>query len=123
MASRAVFAAARRGLSTAPAAGKLTRAEVLAAIGEGGPAAGWELNHTDGRVVIKRSFTFADFTVAWSFMSRVALHAEKCGHHPEWSNVYNRVSVVLTTHDAGNTVTGKDVELAAIINACAAPLA
>ena len=63
-----------------------------------------------------RDFEFADFLEAFGFMSRVALLAEKAGHHPNWSNVYNRVSIALTTHDAGNTVTAKDLELALAIN-------
>jgi len=54
-----------------------------------------------GRSTLSRSYTFADFSAAWGFMSRVALHAEKRDHHPEWFNVYNRVQVVLSTHDAG----------------------
>jgi 4a-hydroxytetrahydrobiopterin dehydratase len=58
------------------------------------------------------SFTFADFTEAFGFMARVALLAEKADHHPEWSNVYNKVEIKLTTHDAGNTVTEKDRKLA-----------
>ncbi len=61
---------------------------------------------------LKRSFKFKDFIEAWSFMTRVALEAEKMGHHPEWSNVYNTVDITLTTHDKGNTVTSKDRALA-----------
>lgn len=60
---------------------------------------------------------FADFTTAFGFMTQVAILAEKMDHHPEWSNVYNRVSIRLTTHDAGNTVTDKDRKLAAAIEA------
>lgn len=60
---------------------------------------------------ITRSFTFKDFVSAFGFMSQAALIAEKMNHHPDWSNVYNRVDVNLTTHDAGG-VTQKDVELA-----------
>lgn len=59
-----------------------------------------------------RTFIFKDFIQAWSFMSAVAIVAEKQNHHPEWSNVYNKVNIVLTTHDAGNTVTEKDIKLA-----------
>ena len=55
--------------------------------------------------------TFKDFSQAWGFMSRVALLADKVDHHPEWSNVYNRVEVLLTTHDAGG-VTARDLEFA-----------
>jgi 4a-hydroxytetrahydrobiopterin dehydratase len=60
---------------------------------------------------IAREFVFDDFVQAFSFMTRVALVAEKRDHHPEWSNVYNRVSIVLTTHDAGG-LTAKDIALA-----------
>lgn len=62
------------------------------------------------------AFTFADFTTAFAFMTEVAFAAEAAGHHPEWTNVYNRVSIRLTTHDAGNTVTEKDHHLAAVID-------
>ena len=60
---------------------------------------------------IERQYKFADFVAAFGFMTRVALMAEKADHHPEWSNVYNRVEVRLTTHDAGG-ITAKDVALA-----------
>ena len=62
-------------------------------------------------------FQFADFRAAFAFMTEVAFAAEAAGHHPEWTNVYNRVSVRLTTHDAGNTVTEKDRALAEAITA------
>ena len=65
---------------------------------------------------LTREFEFADFVEAWGFMSRVAIIAEKMNHHPNWSNVYNKVTVDLTTHDAGNTVTEKDRKLAAAID-------
>nr|WP_268907125.1 4a-hydroxytetrahydrobiopterin dehydratase [Collimonas silvisoli] len=65
----------------------------------------------DGRDAIQKTFKFADFNAAFGFMTQVALLAEKMDHHPEWSNVYNRVEVVLTTHDA-NGVTDLDVRLA-----------
>lgn len=78
--------------------------------------AGWA-RHA-GRHAITRSFTFADFNQAFAFMCRVALKAEAIGHHPEWSNVYNRVSVTLSTHDAGG-VTEKDIALAAFMDAAA----
>ena len=64
-----------------------------------------------GRDAISKAYKFADFNAAFGFMTRVALKADKMDHHPEWSNVYNRVEVVLTTHDA-NGVTHKDVALA-----------
>ena len=60
---------------------------------------------------IRRDFVFADFVQAFAFMTRIALVAEKHDHHPEWSNVYNRVSITLTTHDAGG-LTAKDIALA-----------
>lgn len=63
-----------------------------------------------------RDFTFTDFSEAFAFMTRVALAAEKMDHHPWWSNVYNKVTIKLTTHDAGNTVTDRDRKLAAIID-------
>jgi 4a-hydroxytetrahydrobiopterin dehydratase len=66
---------------------------------------------------LHRTFTFADFTEAFAFMTRVAFLAEQHQHHPNWSNVYNTVEVTLTTHDAGNTVTDKDRKLAAAIDA------
>ena len=65
--------------------------------------------------LITRSFAFADFSEAFAFMTRVALLAEKFDHHPEWSNVYNRVDITLTTHDA-NGLSHRDVEMAQAIN-------
>ena len=57
-------------------------------------------------------FIFKDFSQAWAFMSEVAIAAEKQNHHPNWSNVYNKVNIHLSTHDAGDIVTEKDKELA-----------
>jgi len=74
------------------------------------------------RDAIRRSFRFRDFSEAFSFMTRVALAAEQADHHPEWSNVWNRVDVLLTTHSAGG-VTQKDVDLAKRMDAFAAQLA
>jgi 4a-hydroxytetrahydrobiopterin dehydratase len=74
---------------------------------------GW--GEVQGRDAIKRSFQFADFTQAWGFMTRVALAAERADHHPEWSNVYNKVEIVLSTHDAGG-LSDKDVALARFID-------
>lgn len=65
---------------------------------------------------IEREFRFADFVAAFGFMTRVALLAEKADHHPEWSNVYNRVTIRLTTHDAGG-LSARDAEMAATIEA------
>jgi 4a-hydroxytetrahydrobiopterin dehydratase len=77
---------------------------------------GWSA--VSGRDAIAKTYKFADFNAAFGFMSRVALVAEKMDHHPEWSNVYNRVEVVLTTHDAGG-VTQKDVDLARFMDGAA----
>ena len=63
------------------------------------------------------NFEFDDFVVAFGFITKVALEAEKMNHHPEWSNVYNRVEIRLSTHDAGNVVTDSDRQLAAKIEA------
>lgn len=73
---------------------------------------GWTLH--EGKLRLERRF--ADFSQAWGFMSRVALLAEALRHHPEWSNVWNRVTIELTTHDAGG-LTRRDVELATKIQA------
>ena len=62
-----------------------------------------------------RSFAFRDFSSAWAFMSRVALLAEKQDHHPEWENVYNRVTITLTTHDAGG-LSERDLRMAKAID-------
>jgi 4a-hydroxytetrahydrobiopterin dehydratase len=78
---------------------------------------GWRA--VDGRDAITKEFRFKDFNAAFGFMSRVALHAEKHDHHPEWFNVYNRVQVTLATHDAGG-VTEKDVALAHFMDEAAA---
>jgi 4a-hydroxytetrahydrobiopterin dehydratase len=64
-----------------------------------------------------KEFEFKDFSDAWAFMSKVALAAEKMDHHPEWTNVYNKVVIKLNTHSAGNIVTQKDKDLAAVIDA------
>ncbi len=72
-------------------------------------AAGWQV--TEGRDAIRKTFAFANFVEAFGFMARVALHAEKLNHHPEWSNVYRTVEVTLSTHDAGG-LTELDVKLA-----------
>ncbi|MEP7263928.1 MAG: 4a-hydroxytetrahydrobiopterin dehydratase [Bacteroidota bacterium] len=66
---------------------------------------------------LNRDFAFKNFSEAFAFMTRVALIAEKMNHHPEWSNVYNKVSIHLNTHDAGDIVTDKDRKLAAAIDA------
>lgn len=68
-------------------------------------------SHDEQRGAISRSFAFADFVQAFAFMTQVALTAEKRDHHPEWSNVYNKVNMTLTTHDA-NGLTQRDIDLA-----------
>lgn len=66
---------------------------------------------------LQRTFKFADFSEAFAFMTRVALEAEKMGHHPTWTNTYNTVEIRLSTHDADDTVTDKDHRLASAIDA------
>jgi 4a-hydroxytetrahydrobiopterin dehydratase len=95
------------------------RRAVLPALG----AAGW--GAVQGRDAICKGWKFKDFSAAWAFMSRAALAAEVLNHHPEWSNVYNRVTVTLTTHDCGG-LSELDVRLAKKMEAFAqeaAPLA
>ena len=93
--------------------GKLTgaaRAQAIAAL------KGW--GDVKGRDAIHKSFKFSDFNQAFGFMTRVALQAERMDHHPEWSNVYNRVEITLSTHDAGG-VSARDIELATLIDGLA----
>lgn len=66
----------------------------------------------EDRNALHRSIEFTDFSEAFGTMTRIAIEAEKCGHHPEWFNVYNRLEIWLTTHDAGNAVSALDIELA-----------
>jgi len=80
---------------------------------------GWAA--VQGRDAIRKTFVFANFNVAFGFMGRVALMAEKMDHHPEWFNVYNRVEATLATHDAGG-VTRLDVQLARFMDEAAAGL-
>ncbi|MBF02866.1 MAG: 4a-hydroxytetrahydrobiopterin dehydratase [Flavobacterium sp.] len=72
----------------------------------------WKENNNS----LQQSFEFKNFMEAFAFMTKVAFLAEKMNHHPEWKNVYNKVDITLTTHDAGNTVTEKDRKLAEQIN-------
>ena len=65
---------------------------------------------------LKKEFKFKDFISAWAFMSKVALLAEKSGHHPDWSNSYNKVTIMLSSHDAGNKKKKKDRNLADLID-------
>jgi 4a-hydroxytetrahydrobiopterin dehydratase len=90
---------------------ELTDAERAAALAE---LTGWSL--TRESKAIERRLSFADFSEAFAFMTRVALLAEQHDHHPEWSNVYNRVDVALTTHDAGG-LSARDVAMAKAIDA------
>lgn len=90
---------------------ELTEAERSEALGE---LRGWTLSR-DGKA-IERKLQFADFNEAFGFMTRVALLADKADHHPEWFNVYNRVEITLTTHDAGG-FSQRDVEMAKAIDA------
>jgi 4a-hydroxytetrahydrobiopterin dehydratase len=92
---------------------RLTEAERGAALAE---LPGW--TYDAERDAIRRSFRFEDFAAAFGFMTSVALMAEKADHHPEWFNVYNRVDIVLTTHDAGG-LSGRDVALARKIDGLA----
>ncbi len=92
---------------------KLTEAERVAALAK---LPGW--THEPKRDAITKSFRFKDFSAAWGFMSQVALAAEKHDHHPEWFNVYNRVDVLLTTHDCDGLST-RDIALAAVMDGLA----
>ncbi len=89
---------------------RLTDAERKAALRE---LKDWA--EVDGRNAIAKSFRCADFKEAFAFMTRIALQAERMDHHPEWSNVYNRVEILLTTHNAGG-VSQRDVTLARFID-------
>ena len=77
---------------------------------------GWEL--VEGREAIAKAFQFANFSEAFAFMTRAALKAEAMDHHPEWFNVWNKVDVTLSTHDAGG-LTELDMELAAFMDGLA----
>jgi 4a-hydroxytetrahydrobiopterin dehydratase len=92
---------------------QLTDAERIDAMSE---LPGWHLR--EDKAAISREFQFRNFSEAWAFMSRVALLAEQQDHHPEWSNDYNRVSIVLTTHDAGG-LSARDIRMAQSIDAIA----
>lgn len=96
------------------AANKLNEHELTAALQQ---LDGWSIQNQK----LHRDYKFADFAHAFGFMATAALLIEKMNHHPEWSNVYNRVSIDLTTHDAGG-VTGKDLELARLLEPVAKQL-
>ena len=89
---------------------KLTDSERKAALVE---LNDWGL--VEGRDAIRRAFKFKNFSEAWGFMNRVALLAETQDHHPEWSNVYNRVEILLSTHDCGG-LSARDLKLAGAID-------
>lgn len=101
-------------MTEAPGIEQLSEAEREDAL-DGLPDWDWE----EAKGAITRSFTFADFSEAFGFMTRVALLAEKADHHPEWSNVWNRVDILLTTHDAGG-LSERDIEMAEAIDALVA---
>lgn len=88
---------------------KLSDSEITAALAR---LPGW--SKVEARSAIRKKFQFADFNAAWGFMSRVALAAEGQNHHPEWFNVWNRVEITLSTHDAGG-LSARDVKLAETI--------
>ena len=71
---------------------------------------------TNDNNVLYKKFEFKNFSEAFAFMTRVAIEAEKMDHHPKWTNVYNKVEIWLSTHDAGNIITDKDKKLAAKID-------
>ncbi len=74
------------------------------------------MNWTENNNRLTAEFTFADFRQAFAFMTEVAFAAEAAAHHPNWENVYNKVTIHLNTHDAGNTVTAQDHQLASVID-------
>ena len=91
----------------------LTEQQIRSALAE---LPGWSLDSDQ----LGKTFTFANFVEAFGFVARVAVLAEKHEHHPDWCNSYNRVTIKMTTHDAGNKVTRRDTELAAAIERVAA---
>ncbi len=92
---------------------RLTNEEIATAI-----ATRPQWTYDSGRMAIVRTITFDDFEAAFAFMVRVALAAERQGHHPDWRNVWNRVEIALSTHDAGG-VTARDLDLADAVDAAA----
>ena len=97
-------------MTTFPRLTDTERQEVLPALGN----TGWRA--IEDRDALRKILKFRNFSEAWGFMSRVALSAEKLNHHPEWSNVYNRVDILLTTHDADG-LSERDAKLAEAIEA------
>lgn len=92
---------------------KMTDADVKEALAD---MEGWTL--VEGRPAIAKKFKFKDFQTAWNFMDDVAGYADEISHHPEWTNIYNRVDITLSTHDAGG-VTELDFDLAEFIDEAA----
>ncbi len=92
---------------------KLTDSDIKQALSE---LDGWEF--LSNRPAITKKFKFNDFVQAWNFMDDVAGYADEISHHPEWTNIYNRVEIILTTHDAGG-VTEMDFDLASFIDEAA----
>jgi 4a-hydroxytetrahydrobiopterin dehydratase len=77
----------------------------------------WQkIEEADGKSHLYKEFIFKNFIEAFSFMTKVAFVAEKMNHHPNWTNVYNKVVIKLNTHDAGDTVTAKDTQLMELID-------
>ncbi len=95
----------------------LIKAEIELALEQGAGLPGWSYRAD----AFEKTYRFPSFKDALGFMVRAGFEAESLNHHPEWSNVYNRVTVRLTTHDAGNKVTAKDLELARRMDAAAGP--
>ena len=95
-----------------PVPPKLKPNERTAALGK---LNGWSM--VEGRDAITKTFQFKDFNEAFGFMTRVAIKADQMDHHPEWFNVYNRVEVTLSTHDADG-LTSNDIDLASFMDAC-----
>ena len=77
---------------------------------------GW-IKTDDGREAYKKNFNFSDFKQAFSFMTSIAMKAEQINHHPEWQNVYNKVTIILTTHDKGG-ITELDYDMALFAESC-----
>lgn len=76
-----------------------------------------EIKNTEtGAEYLQRELVFKDFISTWAFMNKVALLAEKLGHHPDWSNSYNKLTIMLSSHDAGNKITEKDRNFADLID-------
>lgn len=92
---------------------KLPRAAVVAAVEPSGPiGSSWRYNEDGDKSSLTREYAFGDFHEAWAFMNGCVPFINEADHHPEWFNVYNRVNVKLTTHDCGNNVSPRDIDMA-----------